>query len=84
MQEVTKEIFTSSKNFKAKIIRRRDGLFQYLICEWTREKVPEYGYVSEWYWSPLDKSLSICDTEERAIQRATEDLQLYSGEMPDL
>ncbi|MGA9225895.1 MAG: hypothetical protein WB217_06075 [Mesobacillus sp.] len=83
MQGVTKEIFTPSKNYKAKIIKRSDGFFEYHICEWTREVVPGYGIVSEWYWSMLNKTLSLCDTEDRAIQIAIEELRLYSGEMPE-
>ncbi|KAA9029104.1 hypothetical protein [Niallia endozanthoxylica] len=80
MKQIVKEIMTPSKVYKAEIMKRSDGLFEYCICTWTREEVPEYAYMSEWYGDPLTKILSLIDTENHAIKLALEDLYLYSGE----
>jgi len=80
MKQIVKEMMTPSKEYKAEIMKRSDGLFQYCIYTWTREEVPEYGYMSEWYWEPLTRTLSLIDTEDHAIKLALEDLYLHSGE----
>lgn len=83
MKQVVKDILTPSKKYKAEIIQRNDRLFEYFLYEWTREYVPEYGYVSEWYWSPITTHISLSDSEDRAVQIASGELRLYSGEMPE-
>ena len=83
MKHVIKVILTPSKRYKAEIVQRNDSLFEYFIYEWTREVVPEYGYVSEWHWSPITTNISLSDSEDRAVQIAIEELRLYSGEMPE-
>ncbi|WP_423408526.1 hypothetical protein AABM38_23395 [Heyndrickxia sp. MSNUG] len=83
MKQVIKIILTPSKRYKAEIIQRRDHLFEYFLYEWTREYAPDYGYVSDGYWSPITTNISLSDTEDRAVQIAIEELRLYSGEMPE-
>lgn len=79
MHEVVRELYTQDRKYKVEIAKRREGLFEYFLFEWTREEVPEYGYTSEWYWSPITKTLSISDSEDSAIKLAAEELRLYSG-----
>lgn len=55
MRQVVKEITTPSKEYKAEIIKRSYDLFELCIYTWTREEVPEYGYISDWYWEPRER-----------------------------
>lgn len=79
-QEIVKELFTPSKEYKAEIIKRNDGLFEYRVYHWTREEVPEYGYTSEWYWDPITTTLSLTDTKANAVKLALQELHQHSGE----
>lgn len=73
--EVIETIITSSKQYKAEIIRRTDGLFHIEIFVWEKE----------WEcWSRYTRSLSLTDSKERAMEIAIEELQNRTGEITKL
>lgn len=71
--EVIKEITSQSKQYKAEIIKRNDGLFSVEISRW---------YEDEWfeYWTPIRDNISIIDTSKHAIEIALEKLRNLTGE----
>ena len=74
MEQVIKEIWSQSNQYKVQIIKRKDGFFTTVVYRWTAN----YGYE---YWNPVNKGLSLIDTEENAVTLAIEHLREYSGEM---
>lgn len=69
--EVVREIISPSKQCKAEIIRRNDGMFHVEIFTWE----------NEWEcWSRVTRNLSLTDTKERAVEIAIEELRNRAGE----
>jgi hypothetical protein len=73
MEQVVKEIFSPSKQYKVQIINRKDNIFSTEVYMWQDDCGIEF-------WSPITRGLSLIDTEERAITIAIEELRNYSGE----
>ncbi len=73
MEQVIKEIWSPSNQYKVQIIKRKDGLFTIVVYMWKAN----CGYE---YWNPLKKGLSLIETEESAVTLAIEYLREYSGE----
>lgn len=73
MEQVVKEIFSPSKQYKVQIIKRNDNFFttEVFMCQ------EDCGYE---FWSPITRGLSLIDTEESAESIAIEELRNYSGE----
>lgn len=71
--KVVEEIITKSKEYKAEIIKRNDGLFSIRILKW---------YEDEWFeaWSKVIGNISVIDTKKNAIEIAIEKLSNLSGE----
>ncbi|MCG7334766.1 hypothetical protein MHZ95_05640 [Sporosarcina sp. ACRSM] len=73
MEQVIREIWSPSHQYKVQIIKRKDGLFTTVVYRWTSN----CGYE---YWNPIKKGLSLIETEENAVTLAIEHLREYSGE----
>ncbi|MFC5587995.1 hypothetical protein ACFPRA_03620 [Sporosarcina soli] len=73
MEQVIKEIWSRSNQYKVQIIKRKDGFFSTVAYLWVEED----GYE---YWNPIKKGLSLIETEESAVALAIEHLREYSGE----
>lgn len=70
--KIIKEIFSPSKNYKAQVIQRKDGLYQADVYIWD----------DEWEtWLEISRDFSLIDTEENARKISIEKLRNYSGEM---
>ena len=69
--KIIKEIFSTSKKYKAEIIKRKDNLNQVYTYLWD----------DEWEtWLQVTEGLSLTDTEQSAINSAVEYLRNYTGE----
>jgi len=73
MNQVIKEILSPSNQYKVEIIKRKDSLFTIVVYMWMED----CGYE---YWSPINKGLSLIETEDSAVMLALEHLREYSGE----
>lgn len=71
--EVVEEITSQSKQYKAEILKRTDGLFSVEIFRWHED---------EWFecWTPIRGNISIIDTRKHAIVIALEKLRNLTGE----
>jgi hypothetical protein len=68
--EVVKEFFSADKNYKAEILRGKDGLFQVYTYIWD----------AEWEtWLQNNRGVSLADTEQSAIIAAIEYLRNLTG-----
>jgi len=68
---VIKVFFSTSKQYKAEVVKREDNLFQVFVFMWD----------DEWEtWLQVNIGLSLTDTEQNAIKSAVEHLRNYSGE----
>lgn len=73
MEKVVREYFSPSKQYKAQIIKRKDGLYTTEVYRWMED----CGYE---FWSSMSQGLSLIDCEEQAEVVAVEQLKVYSGE----
>ncbi|MCU5065485.1 hypothetical protein [Bacillus pacificus] len=72
MEQVVREYFSPSKQYKAQIIKK-DGLYTTEVYRWMED----CGYE---FWSSMSQGLSLIDCEEQAEEVAVEQLKVYSGE----
>ncbi|WP_242283399.1 hypothetical protein PY144_04205 [Bacillus cereus] len=71
MERVIQEFFSSSKNYKVQIIKRKDGLYTTEAYRWMED----CGYE---FWSYISQGLTLIDSEEHAQKIAMEQLKEYS------
>jgi hypothetical protein len=78
MDSVVEEIFSEDRKLRIEIRRRTDGNLQlFALYRFDDEDIPEYGRVPGG-WAPLSIDVTICDTLERARDRAQEILRVTS------
>ncbi|PEQ47294.1 hypothetical protein [Bacillus cereus] len=68
MEQVIQEFFSSSRNNKVQIIRRKDGLYTTEAYRWMED----CGYE---FWSYISQGLTLIDSEEHARKIAMEQLK---------
>lgn len=73
MEQVVKEYFSPSKQYKAQIIKRKDGLYTTEVYRWMED----CGYE---FWSSINQGFSLIDSEEHARKIAIEQLKECSRE----
>ncbi len=73
MERIVEELFAPSKQYKAQIIRREDGLYLLKVYRWQED----CGYE---FWSDITQGVSFIDTEVRAREIAREQLNICSNE----
>ncbi|HDR3495922.1 TPA: hypothetical protein QCN48_001264 [Bacillus toyonensis] len=73
MEQVVREYFSPSKQYKAQIIKRKDGLYTTELYRWMEDS----GYE---FWSSINQGFSLIDSEEHARKIAIEQLKGCSGE----
>ncbi|PHC65417.1 hypothetical protein [Bacillus toyonensis] len=73
MEQVVREYFSPSKQYKAQIIKRKDGLYTTEIYRWLED----CGYE---FWSSMSQGVSLIDSEEHAEKIAIEQLKGCSRE----
>lgn len=78
MAEVVQTVASECGQYRALVLRFRDGLFRVEIERWREERVPGYGKVGEG-WSRITQGATYADTPERAAKLAEEQLRLASS-----
>ncbi|MGE1126421.1 hypothetical protein [Bacillus wiedmannii] len=73
MEQVVREYFSPSKQYKVQIIKRKDGLYTTEVYRWMED----CGYE---FWSSINQGFSLIDSEEHARKIAIEQLRVYSSE----
>ncbi|EOP26154.1 hypothetical protein IG5_02890 [Bacillus toyonensis] len=73
MEQVVSEYFSPSKQYKAQIIKRKDGLYTTEVYRWMED----CGYE---FWSSINQGFSLIDSEEHARKIAIEQLKGCSRE----
>ncbi|MEM5633796.1 hypothetical protein AAHB55_12230 [Bacillus cereus] len=73
MEQIVKEYFSPSKQYKAQIIKRKDGLYTTEVYRWMED----CGYE---FWSAMSRGVTLIDNEKHAHGIAIEQLRAYSGE----
>ncbi|HDR6255563.1 MULTISPECIES: hypothetical protein [Bacillus cereus group] len=68
MERVIQEFFSSSKNYKVQIIKRKDGLYTTEAYRWMED----CGYE---FWSYISQGLTLIDSKEHAQKIAMEQLK---------
>ncbi|MFB5562600.1 hypothetical protein [Bacillus cereus] len=68
MERVIQEFFSSSKNYKVQIIKRKDGLYTTEAYRWMED----CGYE---FWSYISQGLTLIDSNEHAQKIAMEQLK---------
>lgn len=68
MERVIQEFFSSSKNYKVQIIKRKDGLYTTDAYRWMED----CGYE---FWSYISQGLTLIDSKEHAQKIAMEQLK---------
>jgi hypothetical protein len=68
MERVIQEFFSSSKNYKVQIIKRKDGLYTTEAYRWMED----CGYE---FWSYISQGLTLIDSKEHAKKIAMEQLK---------
>jgi hypothetical protein len=76
--QVVHVLASASGQYRAEIVRRRDGLFQVHLQRWTEEMVPDHGKVAE-CWEEVRTAVSITDELPRAIEIAAELLRNHDS-----
>lgn len=74
MEQVVKEYFSPSKQYKAQIIKRKDGLYTTEVYRWMED----CGYE---FWSSINHGFSLIDSEDHVQKIAIEQLRVYSKEV---
>lgn len=74
MGQVVGEIYSPSKQYKAQIIKRKDGLYTTEVYRWMED----CGYE---FWSSINQGFSLIDSEDHAQKIAIEQLRVYSKEV---
>lgn len=74
MEQVVREYFSPSKQYKAQIIKRKDGLYTTEVYRWMED----CGYE---FWSSINQGFSLIDSEDHAQKIAIEQLRVYSKEV---
>ncbi|TFB13303.1 hypothetical protein E3U55_16360 [Filobacillus milosensis] len=74
MEQFINEFISPSKQYKAQVIKRTDGLYTTEVFMWQEDS----GYK---FWSQIKEGMSLVDTEERAIESALDKLRQCSGEI---
>jgi hypothetical protein len=75
MKTVEATIFSECGRFKVEIERRSTGGLQVTTYKWTEEWVEGHGKIAE-FWAPVDGTVTITDTLERAEQLARDKLPI--------
>ncbi|WP_144501206.1 hypothetical protein [Bacillus nitratireducens] len=73
MEQVVREYFSSSKQYKVQIIKRKDGLYTTEVYRWMED----CGYE---FWSSINQGFSLIDSEDHARKIAIEQLRVYYKE----
>lgn len=73
MEQVVREYFSPSKQYKVQIIKRKDGLYTTEVNRWMED----CGYE---FWSSINQGFSLIDSEDHARKIAIEQLRVYSKE----
>jgi hypothetical protein len=68
MERVIQGFFSSSKNYKVQIIKRKDGLYTTEAYRWMED----CGYE---FWSYISQGLTLIDSKEHAQKIAMEQLK---------
>jgi hypothetical protein len=71
MQQIKKELYSPSKQYKVEIIKRKDGLYTTEVYRWMED----CGYE---FWSSINQGFSLIDSEDHARKIAIEQLRVYS------
>ncbi|MCU7756817.1 hypothetical protein N7988_27675 (plasmid) [Bacillus cereus] len=71
MQQIIKELYSPSKQYKVEIIKRKDGLYTTEVYRWMED----CGYE---FWSSINQGFSLIDSEGHARKIAIEQLRVYS------
>ncbi|HDR7761989.1 TPA: hypothetical protein QCY16_005695 [Bacillus cereus] len=71
MQQIIKELYSPSKQYKVEIIKRKDGLYTTEVYRWMED----CGYE---FWSSINQGFSLIDSEDHARKIAFEQLRVYS------
>ncbi|ANV74269.1 hypothetical protein PDQ36_28865 [Bacillus cereus] len=71
MQQIIKELYSPSKQYKVEIIKRKDGLYTTEVYRWMED----CGYE---FWSSINQGFSLIDSEDHARKIAIEQLRVYS------
>ncbi|MRB75060.1 hypothetical protein GH844_07785 [Bacillus thuringiensis] len=74
MEQIVKEYFSPSKQYKVQIIKRKDGLYTTEVYRWMED----CGYE---FWSSINQGFSLIDSEDHAQKIAIEQLRVYSKEV---
>ena len=72
MEQVVREYFSPSKQYKVQIIKRKDSLYTTEVYR----GMEDCGYE---FYSSMSKGMSLIDDEEHAKRIAVEQLRAYSG-----
>ncbi|PFX87287.1 hypothetical protein COL40_16075 [Bacillus toyonensis] len=72
MEQIVKELYSPSKQYKVQIIKRKDGLYTTEVYRWMEDS----GYK---FWSSINQGFSLIDSEDHARKIAVEQLRAYSG-----
>ncbi|MEC5303755.1 hypothetical protein [Bacillus thuringiensis] len=73
MGQVVRKLYSPSKQYKVKIIKRKDGLYTTEVYRWMED----CGYE---FWSSINQGFSLIDSEDHARKIAIEQLKGCSGE----
>ncbi|MGA5715048.1 hypothetical protein ACPCH0_19085 [Bacillus bombysepticus] len=73
MEQVVREYFSPSKQYKVQIIKRKDGLYTTEVYRWMED----CGYE---FWSSINQGFSLIDSEGHARKVAIEQLKECSRE----
>ncbi|AZJ21766.1 hypothetical protein CT694_19815 [Bacillus wiedmannii bv. thuringiensis] len=74
MGQVMRELYSQSKQYKAEIIKRKDGLYTTEVYRWMED----CGYE---FWSSINQGFSLIDSEDHAQKIAIEQLRVCSKEV---
>ncbi|PHF60807.1 hypothetical protein COI40_10110 [Bacillus wiedmannii] len=74
MEQVVREYFSPSKQYKIQIIKRKDGLYTTEVYRWMED----CGYE---FWSSINQGFSLIDSKDHAQKIAIEQLRMYSKEV---
>ena len=67
MEQVIQEFFSSSKNYKVQIIRRKDGIYTTEAYRWMEDCRYEF-------WSYISQRMTLIDSEDHVRKLAMEQL----------
>ncbi|MED3310340.1 hypothetical protein P4436_05885 [Bacillus thuringiensis] len=74
MEQIVREYFSPSKQYKVQIIKRKDGLYTTEVYRWMEDCGFEF-------WSTINQGFSLIDSEDHARKIAIEQLRMYSKEV---